>query len=62
MINIDGVDFGGFLGKKEAMEVYKINEERLNKLVYEGYIRTYCLPSDEKVFSRKELEREVKRR
>ena len=62
MINVDGVDFEGFLTKKQVLEVYNIDEKWFDNWVKERRLMPYCLPSDEKVFSKKEVEREVKRR
>ncbi len=59
MISVEDVTFSGFLGMKEIKETYGVTEETIQNLVRERRLKTYCTPSDEKVFSKKDLEREL---
>lgn len=61
MIVVDGAEFSNFLTVKDIEKEYDLDAEKVQKLVEIGRLKTYCLPSDEKVFSRKDVEREAQK-
>ena len=61
MITVDGIDFSGFLPLEEVQTTYRVSAERVQKLVKKGHLKTYCLPSEEKVYSKNEVEKALKK-